>query len=714
MQAKQVPQTQYFLRWVFGLFWVVFFTLASPGCSGLNPQQEGTNPDGGVADYTPPAIAPPALPPATLQQRACPDKLVTKTSLSFTNTPCQKDSRQSACTTGGCQPSKVPTTASTAPSGFFNDCSKPEILCVGPQGEVKTLTEASQKVATESAITTVLVARGVYNESVTFQNVQRALRIVGESNDAADKAKGTWLIAPKPTGTAADYAALRLVNMSDVTIERMVISGQGNGIYADNCVKITITNNHHTVNLRAGLWVNKGQNVTITQSRFVKNGGQLNTSGATPYWQDLDFGIKIVGVPTVDLRDNEVSSNGAGGVWISSDSTIGITITNNHRIGSDDNIAITITNNHRTTLEGNLIHHNGPVGIAGYPTKLASCQCPQGYFCEGGACHLALVDDTNGKQSAVGLGLVLAGQSQATLRGNSLFGNDTGGILIHSVGQVTFQHNALERNGVRPETSNVRLADYAFPALKMVSVRDTVTLEGNLIVDNVKSGVSIQQSAKAQKGLSVKASNNHLGGNGRFLTGERNPVGNGLMLLASQQGPALSFAADNNVFRNNGRAGFASEGSVSGLLQTNLFQNHPFRGVVVLDTGNAQTQIRLAGNTIDGARGFGVQVYGGGAVVQIAENAIQGIQPVQQTGTNLEADAIGLTNLTSKATVEKNLMTNNTRVGLLLDNTAAEVSNNAIQGSQYAVITQKGASVTGTDQPLAQTPAQPLPNTKTP
>lgn len=653
--------------------------------------------------------------PKTPSSRSCPDKLAGSNAVSTFQaslSPCALNSPQTACTQG-CLPQNVPSQSTKAGSNFFSECNKPEVICVRPGTAISTLTEAAKQVQQNSVITKVLVASGLYKESATFQNITRSLTIEGESNDPKN---GVRIEAPAPTGSPnPTYAALQFITVQDVTLKRLALLGNGHGLYVKGARFVIIDGSHHTENLRTGAWIQDAQKLQVVRSRFTYNGGTLQ---ANKGYEQLRAGLRVEGTPDVSLQDSEFARNGAVGFRIGT-SLVGVIIDGSHRIAGYEQAGVIIDGSHRVGVTGCSVHHNGPVGRADSPTQNCTASCGAGFFCEGNQCHPNLQANVppgpNVPKNAValvGVGGVIAGVGQVTVQGNSFFGNDTTAMMLHSANVVDIQENAVERNGVRPASSTRRMQVFAYPALSFWNLTQSLNMQNNLLTDNVTSGIQLSHmKGTGSTMLKVTADFNHIGGNGRFLLSSNTPLGDGLSILTEQSRAMVSLKLQGNYFTQNGRSGLFTTGAVDGDIDGNYFETHPFRALVLHDTGsNTSNTIQLSNNAIQGARGYGLQIHGGSAGISIQNNLIKDLQ----TTTNVtEADGINLTQLTSsQIKVSDNLIQNVARAGILVDKTKIQASNNLIQTSKFPIVTQQQAQVSGNNASQATSPSSPLPNRK--
>ncbi len=717
MLAQPSSQSKYVSRW--SILWILSLAFLLPlgcfNCSNPEPQPDGGVIDGQTVDGSNTEQSSTEqntldIPPPKVITRACPNQMSTSPQSSFVGQPCASSATQNECNASGCQPSKLPKDEK-APGGFFSDCSQESVLCVGKGKEVETLTAAVSEVKNNNKITTIRIAIGKYEEAVIFQNINRKLTFVGESN-TNDPTQGAVIVAPAPQQPSPTYAALQFINVSEVVVSRLVLSGQGHGLYAEGAISVGINNDHLTANLRTGAWLKNNKSVTIQSTRVIENGATLEKG----VYQKLHFGLEIEGSKAVVIENSEVARNGSGGIAIAGSSTIAVGINNDHRVADGSTIAVGINNDHRTTLKGNSIHHNGPLGRANLPNSRKACtpSCSNGTFCEAGVCHLPLQSVQSNQTLLLGVGLAITGSGDISIVGNSIFGNDTTGAVLVGAKTISLQENVLERNGVRPVTSNQKLKEFAFAGLLLSQVQTSVTLQHNLITDNVTTGVLFQHKQGSQD-VKLTASSNNMDGNGRFLKGETLPQGDGISLDTQGGKAAIQFSIQDNNFTNNLRSGFNTVGAITGEFAGNTMTKHIFRAVVLHDTGTAPKTVSLLNNNIDGAQGYGIQVYGGAAALTIEGNRISNLASIQQGDKNSEADGINLTNLTSQATVRGNLLEKNVRAGIFVDNSKVQASGNVIQGSNFSIAIQKGTSsnnISGSDSSLSKETPTPFSNKK--
>lgn len=692
------------------LLWM-FLSLA-PGCEG--PMQSETTTDGSNLPETK-ATEPnntTSWRTTTLQARMCPNKLLQTPKSAFTGTPCDANSFQNACPTSGCIPSTQPKDVATS-SDFFKPCStNPSVICVGKGRQVETLTAALAALKQDSTINKILIAKGLYKESVTFEGLQRSLTIEGESNQYDPTGtKGVVIEAPKVASPADTYAALRFVKVPEITLTRLAVAGAGHGVFIEGSRSVIINNDHLTANLRSGLWLKDNDKVEITQTRIIRNGATQQDG----VYQALHIGLMVENTKgQVLLKNNEIAHNGSGGALITGPNRISVIINNDHRVVSDT-ISVIINNDHRPVLEGNHVHHNGPLGFAGYPKESSSCKCNKTEFCEGNVCHRELISAGN-QAGYVGFGVAISDAKAVVITGNSFFANDTTGLMVSGVNTLTLSENSITRNGVRPHADNSALQAFAHPAADLRGVASTLSLTHNIILDNVGTGIKVRHQL-ATTDLALRVGNNHFGGNSRFAAGENVAGGDGLNLDTIGGKAAIDLNASDNQFSDNRRAGITTKGPLKGTLKDNLLAKHPFRAIVIQDTGtNKNNSINLTNNSIDGASGYGIQIYGGAATLNITNNQIRNLQTINNA-TNAEADGINLTDLSSQVTVKGNLLQDNTRAGVFVSGTNTKVvaNNNQIATTQFPIVTQKGTpvtNVTGQDSKLAKEAQSTLPNSK--
>lgn len=666
----------------------------------------------GCSAPTPKPTVPSSL--VTPQSRSCPDLLAgtgAQSSFATQTKPCAETLNIRECT-DTCKPKNIPASLVTAPSGFFSDCAKAEVLCVGKGREVETLAAMAKKVAQDKAIVRVLIASAQYSETVTLENLQQALVIEGESNDPS---KGVRIEAPASTSASADYAAVRLKNVTSVTLKNLVLKGKGHGLFVTGGQSIIVDGNHLTSNERTGATFQKVQKLEILRT-FVRLNGGLKGQGKLAVSQ-LYPGLVVEQSPAVTVKDSLFEQNGSGGLQISS-SPVSIIVDGNHRVPGHATAGIIVDGNHRVVLEGNVFDQNGPVSFAGLSSQ-ATCSsaCPSGSYCEGGACVPVLLAPLPQVSAdafgVVGFGALVAGVGTLSVTGNRFFRNDTAGLLAHSIQTVTLRENVLSRNGARRSATTFDLKTYAYAAAHIWNLTNSLSSQFNVVVDNATTGIQLshQSSGGNAPGIQSLVESNHLSGNGRFLLSSNNPVGDGFRVSATQGGSGVALTFKGNFFTRNGRAALYSTGAVRGTIEANRFDNHPFRALVFHDTGASSTNsIIVDGNHITGALGYGIQAHTGAASLTIQNNLIQNLQP---PSGGQEADAINLTNLTgSSIQIFGNILRDSRRSGVFLDNTTATLQNNAITNSQFSVVTQQNAQVQGNTSNASFTPISPLPNRK--
>ena len=689
---------------IFALAVLAFAGAAAPGCSSCDS-------DAGAS-----------LPQATTV-RACPDKLAGSSEHPFQGAPGAAAGEQEGLKTSGCVPKGVPTGPTGAGSGFFDDCAKPEVLCVGPDREVKTLTAAATRVAGDRKIARIQVASGLYRESVLFSGIDREIVLQGESNDPST---GVRVVAPAgTTGASETHAALGFTKVRGVTVQRMSLSGEGNGLFIEGAAQVTLSELHLAANKLTGALLRGNAQVKVSSCRILGNGATPAGAAGKPL-TGLRFGLAIEGKGSALVSANEIARNGAGGVRVSSGLASAAPGSNN-RVSSGDEISVSIDNDDEVSILGNHIHRNGPIGHLVSTGTDAPCDdsCGAGNFCERGHCHPdlaipAAADRPYGPLALVGVGAAVAGYGRIKVSGNGLFSNDAVALLVHSAGTVELNRNAVERSGVRPKANGRTMETFSIPAVQIWGVGSSLQVQENLIIDNVATGVLISRAGAGAAGtqLAVLSRANHFGGNGRFLLGANLPRGNGLLIRSRADGSGVSVDARDNFFSRNGRAGLATSGAIAGQVSNNHFESHPFRALVMHDTGNSTSgQMTLRSNTIQRAHGYGIQVHGGSVRLAIESNRIADLQDLpSQSGTALrEADAVNLTGLKGPTVLVKgNIVSGSKRAGVFVDSSRAEVGDNSIKGTRYPVVSQNGASVTGNDSDLAHKPSAPLKSRKEP
>lgn len=690
--------------------------------------------DGGPADAKQPNAAKPS-PPSSVNQITMQRSCASIGANLFKGQVCDASLGQ-ACVAQGCFPAGLPAQVRQAASDFFSRCQEKNVICVRPQTPMATLQQAADAVKKDQTIDTILIASGLYRESIVFENLSQNLSLIGQSND---RLKGVRIVAP-PAADMDDaaYAALRFVKAKEIKLENLVVQGGGHGVFASDFVSVTINHNHFVFNSRSGARLEGSGVVSIENSVFQSNGAiPSNPNGSVSVTINHNhrvsdtktgvanikneiavtinhnhrvssytsarmarhkFGLVSIGAKEVTLKNNVFSYNGAGGISLTN-SPIAVTINHNHRTAINlDKVSVTINHNHRVVMEGNRLAHNGPMGLVGYQKgKQPSGSCQASLVWEGGRCFSPLLVKQNGTDSVLGVGAVIAGYGEVSLTGNSFFANDVVGLVLHSADKVSMKQNALERNGVRPWARLADVAQVAIPAYAgslMWGVTASLDFSQNLVLDHLTDGVLMAHpsTAEATKELSLTAQNNHFAGSGRLLPTSAGNMGNGLRLTATfTSSPGVRMAIKDNFFHDNRRVGFSGHGRLVGQFATNYMTSHLFRALLFHDTykeASPGNTIEITSNVIDGASGYGIQLYGGAARFMIEGNTIANV--VRCGGgqkLDLEGDAINLTDLSADSSIKNNTLMQSARAGIFFTNASGELGKNTFKDCTTEVMT---------------------------
>jgi hypothetical protein len=591
----------------------------------------------------------------------------------------------------------------------------------------------------DKAVTTVLIQSGVYNESVSFTNLKQDLLVEGESNDPISGVRVVAPLSKKQSDTS--YAAIKLMNVQAVTLKNLVLSGGGNGLFGEDFVSVTITHNHLVANLLSGaMLLAKGTGKVIVSNSIIQGNGasvlnpeslvgvtithnhrtgvfsKTNPLGVTITHNHrggtvmgapsvllnsrLRFGLVVVQSPDVTSENNVLSNNGAGGIFVSSN-PLAVTITHNHRVGARDDVAVTITHNHRVVMKGNRIANNGPMGRNFYAASKSPQTCKGGQVSERGFCYpkplsveMTIKDGKPvvDKVTALGVGAVVSGAGKVEMTGNSFYGNDALGLVVHSANEVTLQSNAIERNGVRQGADLANIEHAYWAGASIWNVQNKLSIQGNLVTDHLTDGllVSHRPNKSASSTLTFTMTGNHLSGTGRFLPSGRNGFGNGIRLMAFQNQFPVTMNVSNNYFASNRRVGFSGHGFLIGNVETNWMQSHPFRAMLFHDTSDepsANHVINIKNNVIDGGAGYGLQIHTGRTNFVIRDNVIANINRVGTTGSIVqEGDALNITDVKGTVSIINNRFMSSQRTAMFFENTDFMIEGNQYEKCQYDMV----------------------------
>lgn len=650
---------------------------------------------------TPPT--PPVIPafPKEVRDKKCPKAFSSVSSCAGG----QDDTCEIHCTAKG---RNQPTNDQSASLSSLCNQSGKGILCVGPNRRVKTVAAAALETNQNQNITRIIIDSGLYTQSASFGPLKQTLTIEGMSNDPQ---KGVRIVVP-PQPTSQYKAALVFTDVQDVIVRRLSVRNQqGNGIVVQRAGQVQLVDVRSNGSLKRGVWLRE-----IRKSSMIKGGTfQNNGSPLMPF-----FGIEIEGFQQkMSITNIDVSHNASGGIYVSNTPTPkGIDPDNSHRVSVGRQAKESIRQGTSVEVKGVSIRENGPIAALQMKQK-AFCQtsqtCPSDRFCENGQCHPKLSITKQGTQAidqVLGVGLVLSGAERVSIAETSLFRNDTIGIIAYSIGTLSINHNSFERNGYRRFGKSL---DYLYPALMMWDMKRAPKLTDNLVVDNAESGVALWHTSTQQ--LEVVFQRNHIANNGRLLSATSVPQGDGITIWSEPTGRGTKLQMEQNYLAANLRSALSVQGPVSGNVKQNELLNQRFRAAIFQEVGTATNQLEINQNVIDGARGFGLQILRGGAVIDINNNHFSNVQTIYQSGTqNPEGDAISITSLTSQARIVQNQFQQNTRADILLQEAKAFVEGSTFGATELKLFYQGARSgVQGRDSQYARDrSASPLPNRPNP
>lgn len=644
---------------------------------------------------------------ARIKARSCPHKYAyTLESLPlsiFRNFPCQLADDRSDCPQEGCVPDKLDVSIQTTPESFFAQCDLATVLCVGPSFAVKTLTEAAKRFKANQGLTKILVAPGRYEERVVFSDLKRVVRIEGASNDPS---KGTILAAPPSTQPLKEAdAALVFQKVNGVILNRFVITGGQHGVLVEDASQVQLNWMRFEGNRGSGARGRRITELLVRQSQFLQNGHP--TEGSRLY----RFGLVLEGVKGSTIQTNLFAYNGAGGLllWPTA-----LPLAKDGARVSLEQALQTPQQGTELRLIDNAFRHNGPITgnttQSGTPCRPQSCQ--EGDHCEAGRCRPDLTLSSSDSKALLGVGAAIAGQAFAQISGNQFAYNDTSGLLTHSMTRLLLHENAFLRNGVRPLATVPQLRQFAAPAARVWHIRLAFEGKHNLFSDNAGTGLSFIQELSPPQLASVKLVENHFSGNGRFTLSQEPPLGDGASFVVAPGTSMLRMSFFNNYFTANGRTGLLMRGTLRGSLSDNLFEDHPHRALLWLDTGNdSEQRVSFQYNTVNKAHMHAIQIQGGKAKLLLDGNSIRNTSPDDQGA----ADGIHLSQLTGpRVVLTNNRISGHQRAGIVIDAATAYFFENIFTDNGTAIISQNQASFEGEPSVPPTSPTTPLPPPSTP
>ena len=590
----------------------------------------------------------------------CPDAIATNRDNPFDGVPCDATAPVEQCTSA-CTPLNQPTFETLPTEGVDERCKQSDTLCVGSAYDTRSLDEIAKKLDDNPAIQIVLFAAERFEGTLSLNALQRPLTLEGVSNDPQ---QGTILIAPQEASPTEEYASLRLQSQSDITLKRLRLQGGGHGLLIEKARNVTLHDVVFHANALSGLWIQEAENLRLERCQITQNGATREAEGTLSRFR---FGAKLEKIKDTEILSSEISRNGAGGLllWLSSKA---IGITNDHRPITYERLGIGITNDHKVALRGNLIHHNGPVSKNDDVRRDGTCKaaCPNNGFCEGGVCHPSLIANEPSIQGARGLfgvGVFIAGIGKLDLHGNSFFGNDTSGLIAHSLGSVTLQQNAFERNGVRPFASKENADASAYPAAHLWGISENLQVTENLFHANLDTGLRVgcfpTDTLPNPKTIS-NVRENIFSAQGLARTQDGLPQGIGLRFAYGTGDINASLTLESNAFFDNGSSSFALTGSSKSLnLRQNTFTRNRLRAITLHDARFETAN--LINNQIDGATGYAVQMNDSEGSLTFEKNIIKN---VSNAPNGEEADGIHLSQNKGTLRVSGNSFTSLTRAAI--------------------------------------------------
>jgi hypothetical protein len=599
----------------------------------------------------------------------CPDAIATNRENPFNGAPCDATTPAEQCTSA-CTPLNQPTSETLPTEGLDERCKQTDTLCVGSAYDTRSLDEIAKKLDDNPAIQIVLFAAERFEGTLSLQALQRPLTLEGISNDPQ---AGTILIAPQEASPTEEYTSLRLQSQSDITLKRLRLQGGGHGLLIEKARNVTLHDVVFHANTLSGLWIQEAEILRLERCQITQNGATRDTDGTLSRFR---FGAKLEKIKDTEILSSEISRNGAGGLllWLSSKA---IGVTNDHRPITYERLGIGVTNDHKVALRGNLIHHNGPVSKNDEMRRDGTCKaaCPNGGFCEGGVCHPSLIANEPSMKDArslLGVGVFIAGIGKLDLHGNSFFGNDTSGFIAHSLGSVTLQQNAFERNGVRPFASNENTDASAYPAAHLWGISENLQVGENLFHANVDTGLRVgcfPTDTLPNPKTITNVRENIFSAQGLARTQEGLPQGIGLRFAYGTGDIKASLTVEENAFFNNGSSSFALTGSSKSLtLKRNTFTNNRLRAITLHDARFDDALI--TNNKIDGATGYAVQINDSDGPLRFEKNIIE---KVSNAPNGDEADGIHLSQNKGKLTVTENAFKTLTRAAIFANQTNVDL-----------------------------------------
>lgn len=653
------------------------------------------------------------LPPDTVvfktETALCPDRLLSSSPVQFDGEAC--DINKSEPCNSGCRPAV--TLASSKIEGDVDAlCGQSGVLCVGKGRGLEEIKELPKRLQDDATIVRVILMGEVWQGPIELGGLTRTITIEGVSNEAN---AGARIQLPEQADAPEDYAALQIESNADITLKRLHISGGGHGVLIRAARIATLEEVILKGNRLSGLHVESAEEVKILQTQATQNGKPLLREGSTEPVSRLRFGVMLGKVKVVSVANTEIAHNGAGGLaraW----ETKAVGITHDHRVtGRYEKYGVGITHDHKVAMRSTYVHHNGPIAADTRRSQEdCSTRCPRGTFCEAGICRPSLVEDgqepTQG-QRLLGVGVHIAGAGIVEIEGNSFFGNDTAGVIVHSSATVSLSRNAFERNGVRSAQINAEIAErFAYPAAHLWHVQKDIRAESNVFTDNYGDGLRVgHERVEGQNVGNLKTNlfSNAFWGQGRSRPKGEFPAGTGLRIAHATDGVDAEVRVEKNYFHGNGAAGLGVSGKGSFNVAENKFEKERLRAIAFHDVKSANTAITR--NNLSDIRGFGIQLVDISGEFRLSELWINKITRITEES---EGDGINISRLSEgRVSIQTTSFQEAGRAGIFLDAARAELSGNSFTAIEKPILLQGDASVTG-EATKGDRVRSPLPNRK--
>jgi parallel beta-helix repeat protein len=380
-------------------------------------------------------------------------------------------------------------------------------------------------------------------------------------------------------GLAVSYGA-------SAALEASTISRNGSyGVSVSSTAVAELKDCTVAANTKAGLTVSGSAHLTATNSRIT--GTKPSSDGG------FGTGIFVRNEGSTTLQNCTVSENVSRGIWLcdSSQATLTDTRVLNTKVDPAGNLGygVRVENKSSLSLKKCTISSNASSGIkASHETHVVidgstvSENAGQGIFIDGSArAEITNSQVLNTKKSlppssCCGSGIVGRGESQVTIRSNTISGNAEAGVWIGDNAQVTVTANTISNN----QWGGVQIRGGG-----------RATISDNTINDNQYMGVLVVNNAQAEVA------------NNRILDTKPSPSPNSCCGSGVAADNSSKVTIQGNTISGNVDCGVLILGAAQGSVIANTITGNRIQGVYVGGTASAT----ISQNTIESNSGCGVK-----------------------------------------------------------------------------------------------------------